>query len=97
MDKSYVTLAVCPICQKDTGELLLDRRLRPKFEMHTITPNPCDKCRKKYLSKEVMIMNPNTGRLVVLKDSAFERIMNVPIPKGKIAFAEDELLDKLQI
>lgn len=39
MSKSFVTLAqhVCPICGRpeDTGELLLDKRMRDRFEMHT--------------------------------------------------------------
>lgn len=43
MGKSYVTLEQnqCQICGKvfDTGALLLDRRLRERFEMHTVTGN----------------------------------------------------------
>lgn len=97
INKSYVTLAVCPICHKETGELLLDRRLREKFDMYTVTPNPCDKCKKKYLLKGVMIMNPENGRLVVIKDSAFRKMFTIPIPKGKIMFAHDDIMDKLQI
>jgi hypothetical protein len=50
-DKSYVTLEqkVCLVCTKmfETGDLLLDRRLRPQFEMHTVTGwalcTDCDK------------------------------------------------------
>jgi hypothetical protein len=41
MDKSYVALErnVCTVCGKefDTGNLLLDRRLRNRFDMHTLT------------------------------------------------------------
>jgi hypothetical protein len=40
-DKSYVTMEqrLCVICCKtyDTGALLMDRRLRDKFDMHTVT------------------------------------------------------------
>lgn len=39
-EKSYVTLIqnLCSVCGEvfDTGELALDRRLRPKFDMHTV-------------------------------------------------------------
>jgi hypothetical protein len=98
MDKSYVTLEICPICKKDTGIILLDRRLKDTFESKTINPtNVCDDCRKKYLTKGVMIINPETCRLIVLKDSAFKKVMNCLIPKNKIAFAHDDVLDKLQI
>ena len=52
MEKSYVTLeqAVCPACGKthDTGALLLDRRLRNLFDMHTPTHfDPCPECKTK--------------------------------------------------
>jgi len=95
--KSYVTIPVCPICKKELNMILLDRRLKERFEMHTVMPTEvCDSCRKTYLSKGVLIINPNTGRLVVLKDSAFKRIMSIPIPKSKIIFAHDDVLDKLQ-
>lgn len=95
MDKSYVTMTICPICKKETGELLFDRRLRPTFEMHTMTPNPCDKCKKKYLKEGIMLLNPKTGALVVIKVSAFKRIFNVPVPDKHIAFVEQEVLEKL--
>lgn len=97
MDKSYVTIGACPICQGDLNLLLLDRRLRPKFEMKTVIPTEvCDKCKEKYLKNGVMLINPNSGKLVVLKDSAFKRMFNKPLPSKKIAFTDDELLDKLQ-
>lgn len=41
MEKSYVTLeqAVCPACGKtfDTGNLLLDQRMRKRFDRFTVT------------------------------------------------------------
>lgn len=41
MEKSYVTMEqkICAVCGKkyDTNSILLDQRLRPKFDMHTIT------------------------------------------------------------
>lgn len=41
MDKSYVTLEqnVCPICGKlfETNNILLDTRMRERFEHHTVT------------------------------------------------------------
>lgn len=50
-DKSYVTLAqrVCQVCGNtyDTGELLLDKRLRKKFDMHTtVGMGLCPACEK---------------------------------------------------
>ena len=98
MDKSYVTLELCPICQKETGTILMDRHLRDKFEMHTINPtNPCDNCKEKYLKDGVLIINPETCRLVVLTVDAFKRVMNIPVPKKHICFAHDDVLDQLSV
>lgn len=94
--KSHVTICRCPICKESTNELLLDRKLRPQFEMYTTTPNPCDKCKKKYLSKGVLLINPKTCGLVVLKTSAFKRIFDVEVPKQHIAYVDQEVLDRLQ-
>lgn len=49
--KSYVTLVqhICPVCgiKFDTGELLLDRRLKDTFEHHTVTGmSMCAQCQK---------------------------------------------------
>lgn len=94
-EKSYVTLAVCPICKKETGTLLLDKRLKDRFEMHTITPEVCKKCEKKYLKEGVMLMNPETGALVVIKVEAFKRIFDKPVPPKHICFTEQAVLDYL--
>jgi hypothetical protein len=98
MDKSYVTMEKCVICGKPTNALFLDRRLRSVFERYTTTPTSvCDACRKKYLSEGVMMINPQSGRLLVLKDEAFKRLFpQIPIPKGKITFAEEEVFERIQ-
>lgn len=106
MDKSWVTLAVCPICKKDNGILLLDTRivrkngqpqLRETFDHHTIDPrNPCKECQDKYLKDGVLIINPETCSLVVMKTEAFTRIFDKPAPPHHIAFCDEELLRRLQ-
>ena len=93
MDKSFVTLATCPICQKENGSLLLDRRLKPTFEMHTPTLELCEDCKEKYLTDGVMLVNPENGSLVVIKISAFKRMFNTPVPPKHIAFTEQKVLD----
>jgi hypothetical protein len=95
MVKSYVTLAVCPICLEETGDLLMDMRLRDSFEMRTVTPEPCAACREKYLSDGVLLLAPATGGIVVLKDEAFERIFSQKVPAGKVALCEAGVIEKL--
>ena len=51
MEKSHVTMeqAMCPICTKkfDTGAILLDKRLRKRFESSTLTKwDICAECKK---------------------------------------------------
>jgi hypothetical protein len=95
-DKSYVTLELCPICRENTGTLLLDRRLKNTFEKHTINPGTtCDVCKDKYLKEGVMLINPETGSLAVLKKEAFKRMFNVPVPVHMIAYAEEKVVQWL--
>lgn len=95
-DKSYVTMEVCPICNKDTGNILMDKRIRPVFESKTINPtNPCDECKEKYLSIGVMLINPETGSLAIIKDKTFSIMFNQKVPKHKIAFVDEELIQKI--
>lgn len=86
----------CMICHE---EVILLARKNAKGELpekDSILPQVCDKCRAKYLSKGVLLINPDNGRLVVIKDEAFNRLFNEPTPPKKIAFTDDELLNKLQ-
>jgi len=91
------TISKCVICGKGKNEIaLLGAKYKGQAPMHMVTsPEPCAKCRKKYLAQGTMMLNPQTGSLTVLKDKAFKKMFNVPIPKGKIAFAEEEVLSKL--
>lgn len=75
----------------------MDRRIKDTFEPKTIDPTGvCEKCTEKYLKEGVLLINPKNCNLVVLRDEAFEATMNVPIPPKKIAFCDQELLDKIQ-
>lgn len=94
MEKSYVTMGLCPICGKENGTILMDRRIKDTFERQTIDPtNPCDKCKEKYLKKGVMMFCPESGDLVVIKDKAFMGMFEQKLPKKKIAFCEQGVID----
>ena len=87
----------CMICHEEV--ILLARRdARGELpEKGSIMPQVCDECKGKYLDKGVLLINPDNGNFVVLKDEAFKRIFNEEIPPQKIAFTDDELLDKFQV
>lgn len=75
-DKSHVGMVLCSICQEPM-EILLDRKLKKSLCRNNIIPGRvCDECGKKYLSEGILIMNPDTGSLVVVKDEALHSIMN---------------------
>jgi hypothetical protein len=58
-------------------EILLDRRLKNSLPRNNMIPGRvCDKCEKTYLSQGILIMNPETGSMAVIKDAALKRIMN---------------------
>ena len=95
-DKSYVTIELCPICGGDTGALLMNKRLHKTFGKQTVNPRTtCGECKEKYLKVGVLLINPETGCLAVLKDEAFVRLFNVPVPTGKIAFAAEGVVQQL--
>jgi deoxycytidylate deaminase len=105
------TLSQCILCGEETGEIaLLGGNYKEKAPMRMITSiEPCDKCKKKYLSDGVMLVEAEeeydwnkklrtkpTGKVAVIKQSAFEKLFNQKSIK-KVAFVEVGLLDKLGI
>lgn len=102
--KEIISLQLCFICRKEsTGILLQNRNMnKPKLNPKTIGLEVCDKCKKKYLNKGVLLIgyklkdkNYISGNFAVIKDRAFKKIFNVEIPKGKIAFCEEEVLNRI--
>jgi len=68
---------------------------------------PCSKCRKKYLSKGVLLVEAKedrahpedtptmTGSVLVLKNDAFKQLFEMPIPPRKIAFVEVGIIEMI--
>ena len=94
-NKSYVAMVACAICEEPTNELILDRRLRNTFERFVKTGAVCETCKKKYLSKGVLLIDRENGDFAVIKDEAFEGLFSQRIPTGKICFTEAGLVQKL--
>ena len=91
---------VCVICGAKKADGPIQRRLEDDFE-------PCAKCRKKYLSKGVLLVeaiedkvHPEntptmTGSVLVLKNDAFKQLFEMPIPPRKIAFVEVGIIEMI--
>ena len=93
--KSHVAMGLCPICQQENGEVILDARLQDSLCRHVMTPDVCDECKEKYLSKGVLLLAPKSCRAIVLKDEAFREMINIPIPNGKVCFVKEPAMDLL--
>jgi hypothetical protein len=107
MSKSYVTLEqrVCVVCGRtyDSGGLLLDTRLRERFEHHTVTGwgmCPEDEAKRaEYVAlvevKNTRVAGDNlkpqdadrTGVIAHVRRSAWTRIFDVPAPAESEAVA----------
>jgi hypothetical protein len=115
MDKSYVSMEqhVCMVCGVpfDTGNLLLDRRLRNSMETHTVTNwGLCPEHEK--LHKEGFValveIDPErsgehtlegvwrTGNLCHLRREAAKKVINYPVDDLPLVFVEIGFIDKLR-
>lgn len=84
----------CMICQREVILLAKKNMKEDLPENNTTLPKVCEECRDKYLRKGVLIINPDNGNFVVVKNGAFKRIFkNTPIPILKIAFAEQNVIE----
>lgn len=111
MEKSYVTLEqhVCPVCLKtfDTGNLLLDDKLRDVFEKYTVTGYGLCEEHKKVVEDGYVILvevrerpkkgqDPyRTGNTAYLKRHVAKDIFP-DMDVQDVAFVEIGVLDKLR-
>ena len=103
------TMPQCIICGGDTGEIaLLGAAYKGEAPRKMLLGvEPCKQCREKYLTVGVLLVEADqrevknkmqhipTGKVTVLKDEAFTRIFDKPIPPKKICYVEIGLLDKI--
>jgi len=112
MDKSYVTLeqAVCPVCGvgHDTGNLLLDKRMRKRFDKYTPThyamcPEHLKLKNEGYVALIECKNEPTkledairTGQVAHIKDSAWAAVFNAPLPKNMVCFIQEGVIGGLE-
>lgn len=98
------TISQCILCGKEKNEIaLLGASYKGQAPMRMVTSiEPCEKCKKKYLSKGTMLVEATkedskvrpTGRVAVIKDKAYKRMTDVPAP-NKVVFIEPEAFERL--
>jgi len=102
MEKSYVSMATCPICKEANGSILMDRRLKPTLDRTTPTIEPCEKCKEKYLTNGTMLLGKESREsneiigLMVISDEAFKGIFGNDPPKDKTIFADIRVLRDIE-
>lgn len=113
--KSYVGMEQhqCPICLEifDTGNVLLDKRMRASLEEHQLTGlSPCPECQARLDDsfvalietaspaagqKTTSIEEARSGNLAWLKKDIFIQVFNQPVPPYSICFIEPGVIDAL--
>ena len=112
MSNSFATLAQhqCPVCGKceDTGEILLDKMMRNKFGMYTVTGfELCSDCKKKREEGFVFIVEiadannrsfeSRTGRAVTLRKDVYDPIFSTPIGDEGMATCGPDVIRALEL
>ena len=101
------TLDVCMVCQKETGSIvLLGASYKEEAPMRMVCGiEPCDACRKKYLSKGVLLVEvadeeakQPTGAFLIIKDSGFKKLFPTRhIPSVRIVRVQVGILQKVKL
>ncbi len=102
VDPTHVAMAVCPICGETSGVILSTEiengHLKKVFtRKYYVDPTiVCPACREKYLTDGILLINPESCNLAVLKLSAYERIFpGQVITDDHIVFADEALIETL--
>lgn len=98
------TISTCILCGKDKNEIvLLGAAYKEQAPMHMVTSlEPCDECKAKYLTDGIMLAEVDidknlTGRVVVIKVEAFQKLFSIPVPPKHITIVEQGLLNKIGV
>jgi hypothetical protein len=100
-EKSHVAMTICPICNDHMDVLLSTKiqngKIKEIFEQRDyVDPtHVCKTCEEKYLSVGVLIIDPKTCTLAILKDEAFKEHFTIPIPDDKICFMHEADMKKV--
>lgn len=94
------SLMCCIICGEATGVALLGHNGGKEAPRKMTSPGEvCDDCRTKHLANGTLLMSVRnrtlTGDIIVVKDEAFQRIFESPVPEEKMAYVDKTLFDSL--
>lgn len=88
----------------------LNQHSKPESDRHclicgvaksSVTPfMPCDECKGKYLAKGTLLVEVDasgsmSGRLMVIRDIAFEQVFSQTVPKDKVVKVEVGILSRI--
>lgn len=100
---SHVAMGLCVICKKETGEILLstridrDGKLKEIFDEKFVTTptSVCSECRKTYLTEGIMLISPESGKLLIITVNFYSKLTRQPIPDDRIMFMTEKVADEL--
>jgi hypothetical protein len=88
------------ICRREVIMMARKNTKEKLPERGTVLPQVCEECREKYLKEGILLINPDNGRLIVLREEAFKHFFRddetrAETIKRRIAWTEDAVLDML--
>jgi len=88
----------CMICKEEVILMANRDSSKPLPPKGSILPEVCDKCREQYLKDGILIINPDSGDLIVIKETAFKKIFKDvdKVLKLRICLAEQGIIDYLR-
>lgn len=105
-EKSHVSMAQhqCIVCgtRYDTGELLLDKRLKASMERYTVVgTGMCPEHQQLKDDGFVALIELNsaerrTGRLAHLRRVVWPHLFSAPLPENMVAYVEKGVMDMIE-
>ena len=94
MSRQRLVMGICPLCNRSNGELMYLDDVEGIFALHMRSTTPCNACKKRHLSKGVLLVTSGTYRTLILKEESFVRVFNSNIPRSRtIVISEGEMDD----
>ena len=98
MTKSYVTIAQCAWCNKELNMLMIDKRMRDSFEMHTTVNELCDDCKKQAIimyDRDTKNFIGYLKKIAVMNEESLEKYKDTPVKSlvkindGRVTFYDE--------
>lgn len=95
MSRKRLVMGICPLCNRSNGELMYLDDVEGIFALHMRSTTPCNACKKRHLSKGVLLVTSGSYRAMVITNDAFQRVFVSKIPASKVVIISEGEMDEL--